>query len=58
MHVCEIAGRDIRCGKDNYWRSITGGRLNGRKYIEEDADVLVDAGSIQHRGTYHSLIHI
>ncbi|KAK7023767.1 ribonuclease Z, partial [Favolaschia claudopus] len=42
MHTSEVAGRDIRCTDDGFWKEITQGEgLLG--------DILVDAGPILHR---------
>lgn len=43
-HPSEECGRDIYAGEDNFWRGITSGQ--GRH-----GDIVVDAGSIYHRGT-------
>lgn len=46
MHASELAGLDIRCGEDGFWRGIVHSRgKHGRQ------DVYVDAGPILHRGT-------
>jgi ribonuclease Z len=43
LHVNEIAGSDILCAHDYFWRSIT----TARGGLSE---ITVDAGPIQHRG--------
>ncbi|KAJ7833686.1 beta-lactamase-like protein [Mycena olivaceomarginata] len=42
MHSSELAGRDIRCSDDGFWRAFTQGR-------GALGDVVVDAGPILHR---------
>lgn len=50
LHESEVAGLDIRCGEEGFWREITHvkGRY-GRK------DVFVDAGPIIHRGALQTI---
>ncbi|KAJ7752100.1 beta-lactamase-like protein [Mycena metata] len=42
MHSSELAGRDIRCSEDGFWKGFTSGKGSF-------GDVLVDAGPILHR---------
>ncbi|KAF5365777.1 hypothetical protein D9758_003156 [Tetrapyrgos nigripes] len=51
MHVNEVAGRDIVCSEDGFWRNISRGK--GRL-----SDVAVDAGPILHRGKFMRSIHL
>ncbi|KAJ6623388.1 beta-lactamase-like protein [Mycena sp. CBHHK59/15] len=42
LHSSELAGRDIRCSEDGFWREFAQGKGVG-------SDVVVDAGPILHR---------
>lgn len=46
MHVSESAGSDILPDEDGFWRKIA----RGPARASWDSEVIVDAGSIQHRG--------
>lgn len=46
MHVSEAAGSDIFQDEDGFWRMIA----RGPARASWDSEVIVEAGSIQHRG--------